>query len=499
MYKTLTDSVLGHRSAGVLLHPSSLPGKQKMGDIGQEARNFLHFMSDCGLSVWQMLPLGPTHIDGSPYQCLSAHAGNPELINLDWLITQGWLTVENLERADVENSTPALLKKAGDRFFKHADSHWLARFNEFVKQADYWLPHFSLFMALKQSYNNNPWTKWPLCYRFREAEALKDAEQQHAKAIKTIEFSQFVFFMQWRELKKYAQSLDIKLFGDMPIYVSLDSADVWAHKENFLMSRDGFCDTVAGVPPDGFSDDGQLWGNPLYDWEAQQKQGFSWWTDRFKTQLVLFDLIRIDHFRGLQACWHIQSDAATAAEGKWVQTPGKELLHRLHQHFNPLPVIAEDLGFITEQVEALRNHYNLPGMAVLQFAFDGLPNNPYLPHNHKQNSVVYTGTHDNDTSSGWLQHLDQGATKQLTDYMGQSEFNHTDMPWMLNRMALSSVAGLAIIPMQDLLGLDSGHRMNTPGTTEGNWGWRFDWSQVWPELAGDLRNMVWLYGRLAKN
>lgn len=499
MQKSSFESILSQRRAGVLLHPSSLPGKQKIGDIGEQARNFLHFMSDCGLSVWQMLPLGPTHIDGSPYQCLSAHAGNTELINLDWLVKQGWLTPHEIETLDNVDTTLPLLDIAEERFFKGAEYLWQSRFEKFIGQASYWLPDYSLFIALKTAQLNEPWMNWPERYRFRDPEALREAAIEHAATIKKIQFGQFVFFTQWHELRDYASSLNIKLFGDMPIYVSMDSADAWSKKENFLIHKDGSCDFVAGVPPDAFSEDGQLWGNPLYDWKYLKKHDFSWWINRFKTQLELFDLIRIDHFRGLQACWHVPADAKTAQQGQWVKTPGAELLDCLHDYFESLPLVAEDLGFITAEVKHLRDHFKLPGMAVLQFAFDGQADNPYLPHNHKHNSVVYTGTHDNDTTSGWYQKLPGYMKKQLHDYMGHSEFSSLDMPWTLNRMALASVANLAIIPMQDLLNLDSSHRMNTPGTTQGNWHWRFDWSSLWPDLPKDLQHLIRLYGREAIN
>jgi len=391
-----SDSILHHRRAGVLLHPSSLPGRQNIGTIGQEAKNFLHFMKDCGLSVWQMLPLGPTHSDGSPYQCLSVHAGNPQLIDLNWLVQQGWLN-----SGDVENlSTEQALESAAVNFFQQADSLWLQQFNDFVEHARYWLNDYALYMALKQEYRNTAWSEWPLCYRFRDNNALTEATEEHAQAIKSIQFSQFIFFTQWHELKQYAEELGILLFGDMPIYVALDSADVWSQKENFLMHKNGSCDYVAGVPPDAFSDDGQLWGNPLYDWDYLQKQGFSWWIERFKTQLELFDLIRLDHFRGLEACWHIPGDAETAKHGHWVKTPGKQLLQSIHKQFDSVPLVAEDLGYITTEVRTLRDEFLLPGMAILQFAFDGHASNAYLPHNQLRNSVVYTGTHDNNTTLG---------------------------------------------------------------------------------------------------
>lgn len=484
--------ILESRRAGVLLHPSSLPGKQRLGSIGQEARNFLHFMKDSGLSVWQMLPLGPTHEDGSPYLCLSAHACNHELIDLDWLVQQHWLTPQEL----FENSFHANLKTACDRFFQHAEKSWNQRYYDYLGRTHYWLSDYALFMALKKAHNDKPWTEWPLPYRHRDAKALKQALHDHAEFIKTVQFCQFIFHVQWHELKQYATTLGIKIYGDMPIYVSMDSADVWAQRENFLIHKDGHCDFVAGVPPDAFSDQGQRWGNPLYDWDYLKQHDFRWWIDRFTSQLELFDIIRIDHFIGLVACWHIPSASETAIEGEWVKTPGRELLNTLYHHFDSLPLVAEDLGVITQHVEDLRDEFEIPGMRVLQFAFDGRMDNPYLPYNHQTNSVVYTGTHDNDTSVSWYQSLPDSSQKQLQNYIGRGESSVLDMPWDLNRMALASVANLAIIPMQDLLGLDGEHRMNKPGTTEGNWTWRFEWPQLWPQLAQDLHSLIRQYGRL---
>lgn len=495
MKHTYKEKVFTRRRAGVLLHPASLPGKQRLGDIGAEARNFMHFMADSGLQVWQMLPLGPTHQDGSPYQCLSSHAGNPELINLEWLQQHAWLTAKQLKGCEKLESSQPLLDRASERFFKQADATWMKRFENFLRQSDYWLPDYALFMALKKAYRGSSWTEWPVCYRFRDETSLNEARQQYADVIRSIQFTQFVFFTQWQELQEYATSLNILLFGDVPIYVALDSADVWSDKENFLMHADGQCDYVAGVPPDAFSDDGQYWGNPLYDWDYQKKNDFDWWKKRFKTQLELFDLIRIDHFRGLEACWNIPAHEETARNGEWVKTPGKALLNSLYQYFDELPLVAEDLGVITKDVEKLRDEFSLPGMAILQFAFGGQADNPYLPHNHKTNSVVYTGTHDNDTTLGWYKNLQQYERKHLHEYMGHSEFSDLEIPWDLNRMVMASTSRLAILPMQDLLGLDSTHRMNTPGTIQGNWSWRFNWSQVWPGLATDLNHMVKLYGR----
>lgn len=491
-----TQSVLDHRRAGVLLHLASLPGKQHIGNLGIEARNFIHFMIDSGLSVWQMLPLGPTHADGSPYQCLSAHAGNPEFIDLEALLEQGWLVEQDIEKLEKGNSIQPLLNIASERFFAQQEEDWLIKFEDFREKHAYWLSDYALYIALKKNHHNSAWTDWPTPLKHRDPAALSQARQQNRQLIRQIEFTQFIFFHQWHTLRDYANQRGVKLFGDIPIYVSMDSAEVWAERDNFLIDNDGNCNYVAGVPPDAFSDLGQRWGNPLFDWEQQQQQDFKWWIGRFKTQLELFDFIRLDHFRGLQACWHIPASEQDAINGFWVESPGDALLKSLTLYFHTLPLIAEDLGLITPEVRALRDDFNLPGMAILQFAFDGDNENLYLPHNHNSNSVVYTGTHDNDTTLGWYQNLDGLAKAQLKNYLGVNRQHSLDMPWVMNRMALASVARLAMLPMQDLLSLDSMHRMNTPGTVEGNWQWRFEWSQLWPTLSVDLKKIVELYGRL---
>lgn len=477
----------------MLLHITSLPGLQHKGDLGDPARDFMHFMRDCGLSVWQILPLGPTHIDGSPYQCLSTHAGNPELISLQWLVRRGWLDEPfpcPLDQAEHAR----LLEQAAQQFFNSAEPAWHKRYATFVSDQDFWLADYALYLALKQEHQNHDWRQWPQALRERDPVTLADKREQYQRQIDVTCFSQFVFFTQWGELRRDAAELGIRLFGDMPIYVSMDSADVWAQRENFLIDQTGQCEVVAGVPPDAFSDEGQLWGNPLFNWERMHERGYEWWVNRLKTHLKLFDFLRVDHFRALESHWQIPAEAATAAEGQWVETPGRDLLDCLYRNFDSLPIIAEDLGLITDPVRELRDDYCLPGMAVLQFAFDGDPKNEYLPHNHKCNSVAYTGTHDNDTTLGWYQQLDPPTQQRVALYLGRSG-ESLDMPWLLNRVALASTACLTILPMQDLLSLDSNHRMNVPGTSIGNWSWRFDWEQIWPSLAADLKSLVELYGR----
>ncbi len=488
---------LDHRRAGVLLHPTSLPGEYGTGDIGAEAYHFIDFMVASGLSVWQMLPLGPTHNDGSPYQCLSVHASNTQLIDLDWLERQGWLKISKIE-ADRQSTDfrEQCLRQAFSGFQKQAQSDWHNRLQQWANEQSYWLDDYALFMAIKQARQDATWNDWPAPLRQREAGALVAARRKYRAQMDFIVFGQFVFHTQWHALREYARARSILLFGDMPFYVAYDSADVWAQREHFLIDRDGHCSQVAGVPPDAFSEQGQRWGNPLYDWSHHQQSGFRWWQQRFASQLEYFDLIRIDHFRGLEACWHIDADEPTAIHGHWVNSPGQELLQSLTDAFGPLPLVAEDLGLITNSVIDLREQFHLPGMKVLQFAFDGDARNLYLPHNHQRNGVVYTGTHDNNTTLGWYRQLDPDSRRFLHHYLGVSESTELDMPWVMNRLALCSVAELAVLPMQDILSLDAHSRMNVPGTTEGNWQWRFEWSQLWPQLAADLRQLSGLYQRL---
>lgn len=492
-----SHSVLDQRRAGILLHPTSLPGPYAGGDIGPSAFHFIDFLTQCGCSVWQMLPLGPTHDDGSPYQCLSVHAANPLLISIDWLVTKGWLDLDDIKE-DQKTSAFRLscLHAAGEHFRSINDHNWQQRFEAFRHQQQDWLRDYALFIAIKRANQGKAWMDWPEALRLRQARALQKTEKQYRSLIDQVEFEQFVFFTQWHELRDYANTHGVKLFGDMPIFVSLDSADVWADRHNFLLNDRGEAAFVAGVPPDAFSDEGQRWGNPLYDWSYMMADDFKWWHHRFKTQQELFDLIRIDHFRGFEAGWEIPADEDTAINGHWVKVPGDQLLKSLFNEFDSLSLVAEDLGLITDEVHQLRDQFQLPGMKVLQFAFDGDRHNIYLPYNHEFNSVVYTGTHDNDTSLGWYLSLDYNSRHHLHEYLGVSDEQVLDMPWMLNRLALASAARLAILPMQDILSLDSSHRMNIPGTTEDNWRWRFDWSQVWSSLSADLHKLVELYGRV---
>lgn len=484
---------LSRRRAGVLLHPTSLPGGAGVGDLGPDAYRFVDFLAASGITVWQMLPLVPTHGDLSPYQGLSVHAGNPLLISLTLLQEWGWLTgsIETAPENFIDYRL-AMLRLAHKGFKNCADKAVHEEYQTFVQRNQHWLQDYALFQAIRQAHGNRHWLEWPEALRDCDQKALADAEKVLIDAIEYIRFEQFVFFRQWGFLREYARQREVILFGDMPIFVAHDSAEVWAHREYFTLDEHGKAEVVAGVPPDYFSETGQRWGNPHYRWEVMQADDFKWWKARMATQLEMFDWVRIDHFRGFEAYWEIPAHEETAINGHWVKAPGDELFESLHKEFDPLPLVAEDLGIITAEVDALRKKHGLPGMKILQFAFGGGADNPYLPHNQSVDSVVYTGTHDNDTTLGWYESLPVDTQAHLAEYLG---YPTETMPWPLVRAALASIACLAIIPMQDLLSLDSSHRMNIPGTTDDNWRWRFDWDQLNEELAPRVRRLVELYHR----
>ncbi len=485
---------LNQRRAGILLHITSLPGNGKTGDLGEEAYNFVRFLHDSGVTVWQTLPLGVTHGDGSPYQCMSAHAGNPDLISLEWLEQKGWL--QNTDRYDSRYSDSleksSLLARAYKGFQGLASQEDQKDFKQFCKDKAFWLDEFAVFYALRNEHGQCGWNNWPDGLKNRKPSVLRAAKRRLSKIIEVIKFEQYVFFKQWKALKDFAQQNGVLIFGDIPIFVSYDSADVWANREVFKLDKDGDMEVVAGVPPDYFSENGQRWGNPHYDWDYLQKTGFKWWLERIKTQDEMFDILRIDHFRGLEAAWEVPADEETAINGQWVVAPGFELLKKITETYPSLALVAEDLGIITDEVEKLRDDFKLPGMKILHFAFGDGADNPYLPHNCSPNSVIYTGTHDNDTTLGWFYSLNDGEKYRVYQYLG---FSKTEMPFTLIGTAFSSVANLAIIPMQDLLHLGGDCRMNTPGTTEGNWQWRFSWDQLSEQDSGTLKHLVHMYGR----
>lgn len=488
-------SPLDRRRAGILLHPTSLPGGVGNGDMGPDAYRFLDWMVDHGFSVWQTLPLGPPHADLSPYRCQSVHAGNERLISLDLLVSAGWLQPDGGPAPDEPGWAyrRRRLGEAREGFERHAGEEDRRAFQGFIAERCDWLDHYALFQALREVYHGEPWWRWEPALRDREPGPLSKACHRLQARMNHIRFEQFLFFRQWLALKGYAAQRRVLIFGDMPLFVAEDSADVWAQRHYFRVNELGRPLVVTGVPPDYFSSTGQLWGNPHYVWSRMREDGFRWWVERLRTHLEQFDLIRLDHFRGLESCWEIPAGEETAINGHWAPAPGRELLHRLHETFDHLPLVAEDLGIITPEVEALRDEFGLPGMKILQFAFDGGAGNPYLPHNHVPNAVVYTGTHDNDTSVGWFRGLDDVTRHHVQDYLG---CDAQDMPMALCRAALASVARFAVIPMQDILGLGTRHRMNSPGSKRKcNWRWRLRWAALEPARGEAFRSLNELFGR----
>ncbi len=479
---------LDRRRAGVLLHPTSLPGTGSHGVLGEEARRFVDFLATAGFSLWQTLPLAPVDHSLSPYQMRSAHAGNPELIDSADLVAHGWLAAEH---AGADTATR--LARAYRAFRDQATAGERAAFDNFVQENRGWLLPYALFEHYRRESGLKPWWEWPEAVRNREPRLLTATLAQGRDSLRSIAFEQYLFARQWQRVRDYANSRGIALFGDTPFYVDLNSVEVWWHRKLFRVNGSGRPEAVAGVPPDYFNSNGQLWGNPLYDWEAMRADGFRWWIDRVRGQLRHFDLVRLDHFRALEAYWEVPAAAATARDGRWRPAPGAELLGTLERDLGELPLVAEDLGTITPAVRELRDEFNLPGMLVLQFAFDGSPQNPYLPANHVENAVVYTGTHDNDTTLGWYQGLDAGTRARVDACLASTP---GDMPGALIRAAYASPARLAVVPMQDLLGLGSEARMNYPGTVAGNWRWGFRWEQVDEQLAERCHRLAVMAGRV---
>jgi 4-alpha-glucanotransferase len=491
------------RSSGVLLHPTSLPGPHGIGSLGVEAFEFMDFLSEAGQSVWQILPLSPTGYGDSPYSAFSAFAGNPLLVSMERLVEVGDLDLADIEKVEMPEGIAhfgfaygfkgRLLHKAALRFARSAESHRREAFHRFSAEQAYWLNDYALFRSLRQHFEGSLWNRWPEEIRRREETALRFWGEELAETVFFHKYTQFVFFEQWFALKDYANSKGIRILGDIPIFVSLDSADVWANPHLFYLDEDGQTTLLAGVPPDYFSKNGQLWGNPLYQWERMAEQEFSWWIARFRWNLAQTDMVRIDHFRGFEASWAVPYGEKTAINGNWMTVPGADLFDALFRALGDAPIVAEDLGMITPEVEQLRERFGFPGMKVLQFAFGSGPQNPYLPHNVMFNSVIYTGTHDNDTTLGWWNSLDKKEKDEIRAYLGTSG---RDMPWDLIRLAMASVAQLSIFPLQDLLGLDSRARMNTPGRSGGNWSWRFPPRALTGEISCRLAEMTRIYGRI---
>ncbi len=494
------------RASGVLAHPTSFPGPHGIGDLGEAAFRFIDWLAVAGQRYWQVMPLGPTGYGDSPYSSLSAFAGNPLLISLPWLAGDSLLTGEEIEdhpgfpdhEVDYGRVIPFKrdrLRRAFARFREGAASHLRSAFEAFVAQEAPWLDDFALYMALKDFHGGQPWTDWERPLRLRKPSALAAWRERLQEDVAFHQFVQFQFRRQWSELKRYANERDIRIIGDIPIFVAHDSADVWANQSLFRLDAEGQPTVVSGVPPDLFTAHGQLWGNPLFDWERLEETGYRWWIDRVRTVLALVDVIRIDHFRGFAAAWTVPAGAPTAAHGRWERGPGRRVFDAITAELGEVPIIVEDLGLITPDVVALRQMLGFPGMKVLQFAFDQDPDNPYLPHNYDRNCVVYTGTHDNQTTVGWFHTLDEQARRQVQTYIGKDA---ADIAWDFIRLALMSVADLAIVPLQDVMRLGDEARMNTPGRAWGNWSWRFLPHQLHHGLAAGLGDLTDAYGRRAR-
>jgi 4-alpha-glucanotransferase len=491
------------RESGILLHPSSLPGPGGIGSLGTEARRFVDFLAGAGQSLWQVLPLGPTGYGNSPYSCYSAFAGNPLLIDLDLLVEEGDIERRELqsdfpdERVDfprVEAYKYESLRHAADNFFAGGDASRVEEFRHFCDTTP-WLHDYALYMALKAANNGKNWSRWQEGIARRTKAALEEYSCSLAPAVGIQKYMQWQFFRQWEKIKQYTNSNNIEIIGDIPIFVAYDSADVWVNPHLFHLDERGRPLVVAGVPPDYFSETGQLWGTPLYNWEVTAFHGFNWWVERMKSALFLYDRVRIDHFRGFEAYWEVPATEKTAVNGRWVKGPGEALFNALIDSLGPLPVIAEDLGVITPDVEALRDRFGFPGMKILQFAFGSGPENSYLPHNHVREAVVYTGTHDNDTTLGWFAALSKNEKRLVQNYLNS---DGKDITGDMIRAAIASVANTVIIPLQDILKLDSSARMNLPGSSAGNWSWRFLADDIRVEHRERLHEMTEIYGRMMR-
>ncbi len=504
------------RLSGILLHPTSLPGPYGIGDLGNGAYRFIDFLEQSDQQVWQILPLGPTGAGNSPYLAYSALAGNPLMISLDILYGDGLLTEEDLETVkEVFNSQhPSHVNyglvikekfpyyiRAFDNFREKGEEEeeeideYQEQFRQFCQDYQYWLDDYALYMALKDYNEGTAWFQWDEDIAKREPEAIAKWKTKLADEIEYQKFLQFSFFRQWRNLKQYANERGIKIFGDIPIYVAHDSVDVWANQSIFCLDdQTGAVSLMAGVPPDYFSATGQLWGNPVYKWEEVEKTNFAWWIQRIKGMLEYVDIMRIDHFRGFEAYWAVAEGETTAMNGEWLKAPGDKFFQILQQELGDLPIVAEDLGVITDEVEALRDNYGFPGMKILHFAFDSDRANPFLPYNYSnRNCVVYTGTHDNDTTVGWFEKRSFDDRQKVIDYLGC--IGEKGIHWSLIGLAMSSVANLAIFPLQDVLGLSSWAKMNTPGTIESNWTWRYSVDVLTDGISGHLQYLTYLYGR----
>jgi len=501
------------RSSGILLHPTSLPSRCGVGEIGPEAHAFADFLHDAGQRIWQVLPLGPTGYGDSPYQCFSAFAGNPLLISLDRLVELGYLSAgdvasppefsaKHVDYGAVIAWKMPLLRKACEAFRRKAAEQ--SEFKQFCERHAHWLDDYALFMALKQAHDLVIWLEWERELALREPAALESARQRLRDEIEYHKYLQFEFERQWCDLKARCTRNDIRIMGDLPIYVALDSADVWVHRELFELAEDGHPRVVAGVPPDYFSATGQLWGNPIYRWEAHAKTCYRWWIARFRRALEMLDMIRLDHFRGFEAYYEIPAGEVTAVGGSWVKGPGAALFEALRTALGELPIVAENLGVITPEVEALRKQFDFPGMAILQFAFGNDPQAPdFRPHNYIHHRVAYTGTHDNDTVVGWWNsRAGAGSTRSADDVEKEMAYarrylntDGSDINWVMIRTLMASVANTVLFPLQDVLAVGSEGRMNLPGSASGNWRWRFEKESLTPEISARLKEWAETYER----
>lgn len=492
------------RASGILLHPTSFPGRFGIGDLGVESYRWVDFLAGAGQKLWQILPLGPTSFGDSPYQCFSAFAGNPYLIGPEKLVADGLLSESDLKAVPkfpahmvdyglVIEFKLKLLDTVYQNFKAGGGRKLRTEFEVFCQAQAAWLDDFALFMALKESHNGAVWSTWEPDLVSRQPPALAMAREKLAEAVESQRLRQFLFFRQWLAVKMYANQAGIKIVGDIPIFVAYDSADVWAHPELFYLDDTGQSTVVAGVPPDYFSVTGQLWGNPLYRWEVLKQTGYAWWIERFRATLTFVDIARLDHFRGFEAYWEIPSGMPTAEVGRWVKGPGADFFTAVKAALGDLPIIAEDLGVVTPEMLAVRDQFNLPGMKVLQFAFSADATDPFLPHNFSRNCVVYSGTHDNDTTRGWYEKSSTESERDFARrYLGR---DGGDIAWDFIRLAFSSVADLAIVPMQDVLGLGTEARMNLPGRPAGNWGWRLQPGQLNDQIQNRLKELARLYLR----
>ncbi len=499
---------LKERGAGVLVHPTSLPSDIGIGGLGMEAYRMVDFLHEAGMKYWQMCPLGPTGFGDSPYQCFSAFAGNPYLIDLDDLIPSGVLQqndlvelrklpLDKVDYGGIYQKKWPVLRLAYKRFKKRRLKQLkkYGKFEAFKKEQQSWLKPYALFMALKDNFNGVPWQQWDVKFKsFKTASKIK-LNDKITELFEMHQFYQFLFFGQWNQLKSYAAKKDIKIIGDIPIFVALDSADVWAFPENFQLQSNGQPTAVAGVPPDYFSPTGQLWGNPLFDWKTLEENKYNWWMKRLEINFSLFDIVRLDHFRGFESYWRVPAKAKDARSGKWTKGPGIKFFKAIKSKFPSAKIIAEDLGVITPAVRKLLSESGLPGMAISQFAFEGDAKNLYLPHNLNPNSIIYPGTHDNDTTKGWYENAPDEFKDQLRRYLRVSG---DDVTWDIIRLVYRSVSKLAIIPMQDLLNLGSEARLNFPGSSLGNWQWRYTRNQfknLKESSTEYLAEIAELYGR----